>query len=532
MMNLRPYQQQLIDSIQYHLKDNDRCCAALATGGGKTFCFSYLIKDLIGKTLVLVHRIELVNQTSDSLTDIGVEHDKIIANHKEKQSDIYVCMVQTLYNRIKKGKINIDDYDNIIVDECHRGDFFKIIQGFKGKVIGFTATPINHIKSTFFLCENCDSIYHEHEKCCKKDVKKYSRTSSLSDHYGKLIEGVTISELISQGHLVQDINYEVPAEKITYLKVDNSGDFSEETQSIVFGSEQAMQNFTDIFTKLALGKKTIIFNSNTLINKKLFNIFSKLGYPVKVYDSNNKDGDSREDVVEWFKTTPKAILMNVQVFTTGFDAKDVECIILNKATTSLSLFIQMVGRGSRTTDKIYKPSFDVIDLGGNVERLGKWSDERDWEGLYYYSEEKKSGDGVPSIRQCHECEAIIAANCIYCSECGAEKKYTGGGFGIPKINGKIPLPNVDNIIKHCEDNDLDILECRKYIYDYFARMFLETPKEVFNKAKASGELYDRLKRVATPMYFSIQGSQLKGNKSRRLENFINEIIKKIDKTYD
>jgi superfamily II DNA or RNA helicase len=531
-MKLRPYQQQLIDSIQYHLKDNDRCCAALATGGGKTFCFSYLIKDLVGKTLVLVHRIELVNQTSDSLTNIGVEHDKIIANHKEKESDIYVCMVQTLYNRIKKGKININDYDNIIVDECHRGDFFKIIQEFKGKVVGFTATPINHIKSTFFLCENCDSIYHEHQKCCKRDVKKYSRTSSLSDHYGKLIEGVSISELINQGHLVQDINYEVPAEKIKFLKVDNSGEFSEETQSIVFGSEKAMQNFTDIFAKLALGKKTIIFNSNTLINKKLFNIFLKLGYPVKIYDSNNTDGESREDVVEWFKTTPKAILMNVQVFTTGFDAKDVECIVLNKATTSLSLFIQMVGRGSRTTTDVYKPSFDVIDLGGNIERLGKWSDERNWEGLYYYSEEKKSGDGVPSIRQCHECEAIIAANCIYCSECNAEKKYVGGGFGIPKINGKIPLPNVENIIKHCEDNDLDILECRKYIYDYFARMFYETSKEVFNEAKESGELYDRLKQVATPMYFSIQGSQLKGNKSRRLENFINEIIKKINKTYD
>jgi len=60
-------------------------------------------------------------------------------------------MVQTLHNRIKKEQININDYDYLIVDEAHRGEFMKIVSQFKGKVIGFTATP-NYEKIYYFSC--------------------------------------------------------------------------------------------------------------------------------------------------------------------------------------------------------------------------------------------------------------------------------------------------------------------------------------------------------------------------------------------
>lgn len=528
---LRQYQIDLIEGILYHLTDNDRCCASLATGGGKTFIFTNLIERLGGKVLVLMHRIELINQTSSSLDILDIKHDKIIAGNKHGDSDVYICMVQTLYNLIKKGKIDINIFDTIIVDECHRGDFFKIIDGFNGKVIGFTATPCINISEIFFLCENCLRDFSVNTNCCGKESKKYKKTRSLSDYYGKLIQGVGIAELIKDNYLVPEINYCIENKDLGILELDSFNEFSDYSQALVFGSESAIKNFCDVFEEMVFGKKTIVFNCNTLVNKDIYDQFVKKDYPVKMYDSLTHE-EKREDIIKWFKETDGAILLNVQVFTTGFDVREVECIVLNKATNSLNLFIQMVGRGGRTTDKIYKPSFDLIDMGGNVDRHGKWSDGRNWDKLYYQTNVKPVGSKPPPVRQCHACEGIIAANALICPLCGEKKKYTGGVHGIPKINGKMPLPNVKNMIEYCRANGHDMLYCRKLVYDYFSKMFYDTPFDVFNKHKNSASLYVRIKHISRPMYFQIQESGLTGNMCRTIESFVNEIIKKIEKSYD
>jgi type I site-specific restriction endonuclease len=52
-------------------------------------------------------------------------------------------------------------------------------------------------------------------------------------------------------------------------------------------------------------------------------------------------------VLQWLKETPDAIVTSVGILTTGFDEPTVECIILNRATRSLTLYHQMIGRGSR-----------------------------------------------------------------------------------------------------------------------------------------------------------------------------------------
>ena len=441
-------------------------------------------------------------------------------------------MVQTLSNRIKKGKIDVNDYDNIIVDECHRGEFFKIINNYNGKLIGFTATPYLSKSESYVECSNCNKIHPLNTpKCCNIKPVKYRKTISLKTYYNKLIQGVDIDFLIKEGYLVPDINYTMAQDNLNKLELDSFGEYSDRSQSLVFGSKMAMDNFCEVFKQLAEGKKTIVFNANTLINKNLYQRFADLGYPVKMYDSKNK-GDKREDIVKWFRETPSAILFNVHVFTTGFDVREVECIILNKATASLNLFIQMVGRGGRTTTEIVKQSFDVIDMGGNITEHGKWSNPRDWNELFSKEVVKKVGSSVAPVRQCHQCEAIVSANCLNCTECGAEKKFTGGVCGIPKINGKIPLPNITQIINYCEVNNLGMLEARKMVYNHFAKMFWDTPYKSFLNTKHSGELYSKIWEVSRKIYFAIQKSNLPGNKCRTTRSFINEIIKKIEREYE
>jgi len=88
----------------------------------------------------------------------------------------------------------------------------------------------------------------------------------------------------------------------------------------------------------------------------------------------------RAEILQWFKEKPNAILSSVSILTTGFDEPTIETIVINRATRSLTLYFQMIGRGSRVLDN--KKTFDVVDLGNNAARFGLWDSEIDWQKIF------------------------------------------------------------------------------------------------------------------------------------------------------
>jgi hypothetical protein len=173
-------------------------------------------------------------------------------------------------------------------------------------------------------------------------------------------------------------------------------------------------------------------------------------------------------------------------------------------------------------------------MGGNIADLGAWSDKRDWNDLFYKKECKEVGAPTPAaVRECHNCESIVAANALICPKCGTEKKYTQAGVtGLPKRNGKPVIPTPTKILFYCAEKDLDCSDARKIVYDYVAQMFEDVPVDVFRKHKASGVLYDKTKEFIKSYYFAIQRSDLRGNKIRTMQAFTNETIKAIERKYD
>ncbi|MEC8248077.1 MAG: helicase-related protein, partial [Bacteroidota bacterium] len=96
---------------------------------------------------------------------------------------------------------------------------------------------------------------------------------------------------------------------------------------------------------------------------------------------NTTTKKERANILKWFKETPNAILTSVSILTTGFDEPSVEAIILNRATKSLTLYYQMIGRGSRIFNN--KNNFEVVDLGNNLHRFGPWgSTNLDWHRIF------------------------------------------------------------------------------------------------------------------------------------------------------
>ena len=136
-----------------------------------------------------------------------------------------------------------------------------------------------------------------------------------------------------------------------------------------------------VYNEVAKGTKTLIFNNGISASYAVYETFKRAGLPVRHLD-NKHSAKERQEILLWFKKTPDAILTSVSILTTGFDEPTVETVILNRATRSLTLYFQMIGRGSRVLKN--KKKFNVIDLGNNTLRFGAWNDPIDWNDIFYF----------------------------------------------------------------------------------------------------------------------------------------------------
>lgn len=328
----------------------------LPTGGGKTVVFSEIAKRYIEqygrKVAILTHRRELCQQTSTTLKYQGVKNKIISSTSKNFKPDCncYVAMVETLRNRIKSKKIKIQDVGLVIIDEAHHNSFRKLLGSFKhASVIGVTATPFS------------------------ADV-----TKPMKQHYQSLIVGESIQSLIKNGFLAQpkSVAYEV---ELNSLQTGIHGDYTVSSSNELYGSNAMLELLLKAYSDHSKGKKTLIFNNGIDTSARVCAIFEAAGIAIRHLD-NKTSPEERKAVLSWFKKTKGAILTSVSLLTTGFDEPSVQTVILNRATTSITLYHQMIGRGSRRLPS--KKTFQIIDLGNNIQRFGDWHEPVDWKYVF------------------------------------------------------------------------------------------------------------------------------------------------------
>jgi type I site-specific restriction endonuclease len=166
---------------------------------------------------------------------------------------------------------------------------------------------------------------------------------------------------------------------LTSLEVGSNGDYTVKSSEDLYTSNVMMDNLLQAYQNHSKGKKTLIFNNGINTSIQVYYTFRQAGLPVKHLD-NTATKKQRADIIQWFKETPDAILTSVSILTTGFDEPTIDTIILNRATKSLTLYYQMIGRGSRILNN--KSTFQVIDLGNNTYRFGAWGANLDWQTIF------------------------------------------------------------------------------------------------------------------------------------------------------
>ena len=349
--------EEIFKRIKKHPK-NYNLLFQLPTGGGKTVIFSEIarkyIEDTGRKVLILTHRIELCGQTSKMLDEIGVKNKIINSKVKElpdeKEYSCFVAMVETLNNRLNDDQVEMSDIGMVIVDEAHYNSFLKLFKFFEECIIlGVTATPLS------------------------SNIKL-----PLNDNYNELIVGDSISSLIQKGFLAKAAAYSYDV-NLRSLKVGINGDYTVSSSERLYGNYFMQEKLLYAYEEKAKGTKTLIFNNGILTSRQVHDLFVDAGYDIRHLDNTNTESE-RKEILEWFHTKPDAILSSVSILTTGFDEPTVETVILNRATKSLTLYHQMIGRGSRILPS--KKNFNVIDLGNNARRFGLWDSGIDWQDIF------------------------------------------------------------------------------------------------------------------------------------------------------
>ena len=397
MVKLRDYQQDLLERIESSLSTDPRAriMVQLPTGGGKTYIAGELLIRLLHdrKAVWLTHRHELAEQTKQMLSKSGVSAATNIGwgpdnTAPSMMNGVVILMAQKVSRQVKRNDIwaHYDSTDIMIVDEAHHAaadGYKKAMELWRGPIVGLTATPWR-----LSLNEGFDHLFDE------------------------LLRGPQIVELQREGHLcpVQTL---VPGEKERILGglVGLTGDYSEGgIESANEGSNIWTAGAVDYWKEHGKDRQTIVYAVSVTHADNLLRLFQDSGVAARKL-LGNTPLDERRETIQRFQSRQVKVIVNVAVATEGFDLPDAGCILITRPTKSLSLYLQMVGRGMRP--KSGNSDCLVLDMAGNSLHHGLSEQNREW-SLRPRSDDL--GTGLPS-QWCPRCDHMSPPASHYCENC-------------------------------------------------------------------------------------------------------------------
>lgn len=365
---LHPYQQKAKSDIFKAWDEVNHVMLQMPTGTGKTYLFSSIIHDINvwsqkthtpNKMLVIAHRRELIDQIDKSLGVFHVAHS-VLAGPKEQRNlsnPVIVSSIQTITHPANEGDVNRlrSRIHFVIIDEAHHSmanTYRKLWKMFpEARFLGVTATPwrMNH--------------------------------SGFRRIFDKLILTQSVKKFISQGYLAPYNYFSLKPNSWVQgaingiHKFDKWGDYDEHALIDTMDLGHIRAQLVKSYQKHAWKKKGIIYSINKQHSANICNDYRKLG--VRIVDIDDSTPSAlRKQYVDEFKEGKIDIIVNVNIFSEGFDCPDIEFIQLARPTRSLTMYLQQVGRGLRITEG--KSKCIILDNVGMYSRFGLPDANRHW----------------------------------------------------------------------------------------------------------------------------------------------------------
>jgi len=385
-MQLYPDQQDMIGELRAAFQQFKNVLLVSPTGSGKTVCFSYLANSIAkrGKSVyILVHREELMDQVSASLTSFGVEHGFVASGRPSTYKPVMVCSVFTLVNRMQDYPLP----DMLILDEAHHASqgstWSRILAHFATcYVLGVTATPI------------------------RLDGKP------LRGHFAHMVLGLSVADLIARERLSDYVLY-CPPIAIAKMRM-RMGDFNREDMKNAMDKPSITGNAVDHYLKRGAGKRAVAFCVSLDHAAAVALEFEARGVKAARIDGG-MDRKERKGLIAAFSRGDIKVLTSCDLISEGFDIPAIEVAILLRPTASLSLYLQQVGRALRRHPG--KTHAIILDHAGNAGRHGYPDEVHEWSLGEEATGKAKKKAGEMSVRTCGGCYAAARSGTMICPYC-------------------------------------------------------------------------------------------------------------------
>ena len=343
-MELRDYQKEMLSRLCDAWAQCHSVMVQMPTGTGKTVLLAEVLRHMDGEVLVVAHRRELLAQITATLGRFGIGGDRV--------------RVESIQRLAWSGCPSFTP-SLVVIDEAHHAVARTYRQLWEwwpdARFLGLTATP------------------------CRLGGQGFT------DLFEVLLQSAPIQEFIDRGWL-SDFEYvsaspesEALRQVAQFGKRGADGDYQVKEMATVMDVPESVAHLYDTYREFAAGRKGIVYAIDREHARHIAEHYRAQGVRCAVIDARTPAVERRQ-TVEDYRLQRIDVLVNVDIFSEGYDCPEVEFIQLARPTLSLSKYLQQVGRGMRRARG--KEAVMILDNVGLYQTFGLPTEERDWHQMF------------------------------------------------------------------------------------------------------------------------------------------------------
>ena len=305
------------------------------------------------KVWIVAHRRELVSQIDETVRKF---HSYSTSNTSSLLSSVKAMSIQWLMRHYDEIE---EEPGMIVIDEAHHAlakTYKEMWERFpKAKFLGLTATP------------------------CRLNGKGFT------DLFDILVQSWSVPEFISKGRLATYDFVSIKSDGVTQRLIDSlqkrgaDGDYQNKEMDMLLNKKPSIERLYQSLEEFGKDRKGIVYAINISHAQKITKLYQEHGVKAIAIDSKTPAVERQQDI-EAFKKGDIQVLVNVDIFSEGFDCPDVEFVQLARPTLSLAKYLQMVGRGLRVAKG--KKNCVIIDNVGLYRVFGLPSQVWNWNAMF------------------------------------------------------------------------------------------------------------------------------------------------------
>ncbi len=357
-IKLFDYQEDMKERIEKALRLHRSVMAQMPTGTGKTYLLTAVIDSFVShnpmeEVWIVAHRRELVSQIDETVRKF---HSYSASNTSSLLSSVKAMSIQWLMRHYDEIE---EEPGMIVIDEAHHAlakTYKEMWDRFpKAKFLGLTATP------------------------CRLNGKGFT------DLFDVLVQSWSVPEFISKGRLATYDFVSIKSDGVTQRLIDSlqkrgaDGDYQNKEMDMLLNKKPSIERLYRSLEEFGKDRKGIVYAINISHAQKITKLYQEHGVKAIAIDSKTPATERQQDI-EAFKKGDIQVLVNVDIFSEGFDCPDVEFVQLARPTLSLAKYLQMVGRGLRVAKG--KKNCVIIDNVGLYRVFGLPSQVWNWNTMF------------------------------------------------------------------------------------------------------------------------------------------------------